>query len=438
MPGALGGPYPHTAAAARVPALAAAGELAVLGPGSARAAAGGGSARRAQKAAAEGVALLARADVSEEWTKADDTKIAKLRGILSALQESNQSTQLLQKESEDSAAQRALEATRINVGTRMQACKEMEEMFTQKQNELRRHWLEEKKRLDQLEDNIQKSQKRSQDERLECRKLDEDIRILEGELAEQEAVKAGEQKRIRLTCRCKEFMEEVATECEGDFAEVEEIINRYNTLEQGNVELHAANAEVVGRLDELRERYQRESSALQNEHLQVSSKLHDCQGRLEHARVQSQQVEQSLNRALEEKSKDESEVGVIKMAIEQLFERALASCRVEQRRKAMRDAIDSKYAPVRMDKSDWRFDEMLRQIGERVEDLRDMHRHGHEKPRGREVPLRPAEGDEAIGEVSTTARGAPRPTAHPSSTRAPREPRADVLPDVQTGRPSGG
>ena len=62
------------------------------------------------------------------------------------------------------------------------------------------------------------------------------------------------------------------------------------------------------------------------------------------------------------------------MAVEQLFSRTVSSCRLPQRKKAMMDAVDVKFAPVRGDKSDTRLEEMFKQIIERVEDLQEMHK----------------------------------------------------------------
>ncbi|CAE7892529.1 unnamed protein product, partial [Symbiodinium sp. KB8] len=81
-------------------------------------------------------------------------------------------------------------------------------------------------------------------------------------------------------------------------------------------------------------------------------------------------------------------VGVISMAIEQLFSRTVNSCRLPQRKKAMLDATDVKFAPVRGDKSDVRLEEMFKQIIERVEDLQEMHstvQLGREKPKEEEA-----------------------------------------------------
>merc|ERR1711920_947382 len=68
----------------------------------------------------------------------------------------------------------------------------------------------------------------------------------------------------------------------------------------------------------------------------------------------------------------------IQMAIEQLFTRTVMSCRLKQRKKAMTEAVDIKYAPIRGDKGDLRLEEMLNQIIERITDLREMHKSAME------------------------------------------------------------
>eukprot|EP00913_Durusdinium_trenchii_P011105 g10427.t1 len=138
-------------------------------------------------------------------------------------------------------------------------------------------------------------------------------------------------------------------------------------------ELNQANEELVLRLDRLREEFTRIHTKLQNEHLAISSQLHKCQVELEQHLAESQERRDRLNRALEEKELKESQVGVITMAIEQLFSRT-----------AMMDATDIKFAPVRGDKGESRLEEsransrstereMFKQIIERVEDLQEMH-----------------------------------------------------------------
>jgi len=345
-----------------------------MAPGGALVLAKAGELSLRAKATAAFLDKHSKSDVSEEWKRVDDKKIAKLRGILKALQEENQSTQLLKMESRDKEAGRALEATRGSVELRLQACREREELFVRRQTELRRHVMENEKSLQELEANIEKGEKKSRDEQLECRNLDREIRQKEEELSEQERIKEGEQKKIAQLERYKKFLAAVVQDCEEDFeGDIEVLMNRHSTLEAGNRELHEANAKMTDRWDRTREECLRVQTKLQNEHLMISSRLHECQVTLERHRAENQDLEQRLNRALEEKEVKTGQVGVIQMAIEQLFTRALSSCRLKQRRIAMLSAVDAKHAPVRGDRSEALQEERLQQIIQRVEDLQEMY-----------------------------------------------------------------
>eukprot|EP00930_Biecheleria_cincta_P059537 TRINITY_DN45248_c0_g1_i1.p1 TRINITY_DN45248_c0_g1~~TRINITY_DN45248_c0_g1_i1.p1 ORF type:complete len:447 (-),score=132.14 TRINITY_DN45248_c0_g1_i1:79-1419(-) len=321
-----------------------------------------------------------KSDVSEEWKKVDDRKIAKLRGILSALQEENQSTQLLKKESEDKDARKALDATRKSVEKRLDLCKEKEASFKKKQEELKKHVLENQKSLQELESTIEKGEKKIKEEQAECKRLDLEINSLTEELRQKDWERSIEHTKIEKTMQYKQFLEQVLQECQEEFeGDIEVLMNRYATLEAGSQELSQANEDLSARLDRVRDECLRVQTKLQNEHLQISSQLHECQVDLEHHQVESKELEQKLNRALTEKELKESQVGVIQMAVEQLFTRTVNSCRLKQRKKAMLDATDVKVAPLRGDKSDVRLEEMFRQIIERVEDLQDMYQEAQEQ-----------------------------------------------------------
>lgn len=247
-------------------------------------------------------------------------------------------------------------------------------MFKKRQEELRKHVLDNQKSLQDLESQIEKSEKKALDEQAQGRKLDVDIRQLEKELKQKEETRDMEQGKIAKMARYKDFLEHVIQESREEFGDdIEVLMNRYATLESASQELTQANEELVLRLDGLREEFTRIHTKLQNEHLAISSQLHKCQVELEQHLAESQELEQRLNRALEEKEVKESQVGVITMAIEQLFSRTVNSCRLPQRKKAMMDATDIKFAPVRGDKGDARLEEMFKQIIERVEDLQEMH-----------------------------------------------------------------
>merc|ERR1719359_698895 len=157
------------------------------------------------------------------------------------------------------------------------------------------------------------------------------------------------------------------------YSEVEDLISRHNTLEAAHAELFQMNASLTSQLDRVRDECQRVQTRLQNEHLRISSQLHECQVNLDKHRQESQDSQARLNRALEDKEVMESKVGVIQMAIEQLFSRTLASMTLNPVKKNnSRGAVDNKFQPVLGDKHDVKLDDMLRQIVERMEDLQEI------------------------------------------------------------------
>jgi len=352
------------------------------------------------KATAVFVEKHCKSDVSEEWKKADKTKIAKLRGILEALQEEKQSTQLLKRESAEREVAKNLEATRKSVEKRLARCKEKEALFVEKQAMLRQHVRANEKLLSETEATIEKGEKKAKEAKAELRRLDQEARDREVELYEREEARAAEQRKIDRILQYKTYLERVVNERQDLFkGEIEVLMNRCGTLEARNVELYDTGTALSTQLERTREEYLRERTTLQNDHLMTSSHLHESQVALERHRAESQDLEQRLSRELEEKELKESQIGVIQMAIEQLFVRALSSCRLKQSRDAMQ-AIDTKFAPVRGDRDIHRLQEMLNKIQDRFQDLQSMHQDARSELQNNEPrDFNPVQDTDIFGEL---------------------------------------
>mmetsp|Transcript_117980 Transcript_117980/g.334606 ORF Transcript_117980/g.334606 Transcript_117980/m.334606 type:complete len:455 (-) Transcript_117980:367-1731(-) len=334
---------------------------------------GAGDARSADRIIKH-VEKQCRGSVREEWRKVDDRQLNKMREMLDDLKEENQRTQLLKIRSENAKVRKALESTRTNVDARLQACREKEAVAMERQAAHRRHVADNEKSLQEMQARIDKNEGKESDERENCKRLDQEIQEVYAELADQEVVKDSELRRIEQTFEYKQFLEMVVAACEVDFEnDPDALINRYGTLEAGNGELHQVNVDLTNRLDREREESLRVATKLQNEHLMISSRLPEFQVTLDKHHAECQALQQRLHRSLEEKGLKDSQIGVIQMAIEQLFTRAVNSCRQKQRKKAMVEAVESRYGGLsRKDRPDGRLDRMLKQIIERVEDLKDM------------------------------------------------------------------
>lgn len=301
-------------------------------------------------------------DHAEEWKKVDDDKIKRLRGILASMQEESQCTQLLKKDRENWDVQSQLDQTRRSVGSRLQECKKKKTVFEKKQEELRRVVSESEQYIRDTDTKIEKSEKKAKDEQAECRKLDEELKALGQELEENRERKEVEVRRIQQNSHFKRYLDSVVFQFDEDFeGDIENLMNRHLTLEAGNEELHNANEKLTAELDKTREEWLRVQAKLQNDQLMINSTLHECQMNLEKYRAESADLENRLNQALEEKELKESNIGIINMAIEQIFQRTVSTCRLPQRKKAMQEAVETKFGH--------RLDLVLQQITQRVTEL---------------------------------------------------------------------
>merc|ERR1719235_1189217 len=156
--------------------------------------------------------------------------------------------------------------------------------------------------------------------------------------------KLVEEKTIAQNSQFKKYLESVVQENEEDFkGEIENLLNRHNTLKGGNAELQQQDVEVNRLLDKKREDFQREYTKLQNDQLMVNSEFHNQQMEFERLRAEKAELESKLTSAYDEREKYQSHIGIIGMAIEQLYQRALHSCRDDRRKQAMEDHITSKF-----------------------------------------------------------------------------------------------
>mmetsp|Transcript_25015 Transcript_25015/g.60653 ORF Transcript_25015/g.60653 Transcript_25015/m.60653 type:complete len:388 (+) Transcript_25015:61-1224(+) len=285
----------------------------------------------------------------KSWEAVDDAKVGRYRALLAAMQEESQSTQLLKKERENWDVQCELKSTREQVGVRLQECKRKKSAFETKEEELRKEVMKSKQFIRDTDMKIEKAEKKRREEEELCRKKDEEIMQLSAQLQQLEEEKETEKHRISKNYHCKQYLEAVVHGYEEEFqGEIEKLIKRHETLERANDDLRKGSERNQELLDERREELRKRQTQLQNEQLAISSKLHEHQMHLERCRAESSDLENKLNIAMEEKELKESNIGVVTMAIEQIFERIKSTCRLPQRQAQMADQVNTRYG-LRMD-----------------------------------------------------------------------------------------
>jgi chromosome segregation ATPase len=191
---------------------------------------------------------------------------------------------------------------------------------------------------------IETAEKKAREETELMNKRKEEQKLIEELREKYKEEKNMEEKIINANSQFKKYLESVVQENEEDFKnEIENLLNRHNTLKGGNAELQQQDVEVNRLLDKRREDFQREYTKLQNEQLMVNSEFHNQQMEFERLRGVKAELESKLTSAYDEREKYQSHIGIIGMAIEQLYQRALQSCRDDRRKQAMEDHTSSKF-----------------------------------------------------------------------------------------------
>lgn len=306
------------------------------------------------------------------WQKVEDGQLAKLRACLAGMEEESQSTLLLKKEREDWGVQEELESTRQRVKDRLRDCRAKKAIFERKQAELRETVGKNEQFIRDTDAKIEKAEKKAREETQLMKQRLEELEMqnrLRDRLLEE---KNQEMKIIAQNAQYKKYLESVVQENEEEYeGEIENLLNRHQTLEQGNIELQNHNAQVNARLDRRREELARDVAKLQNEQLMMNSELHGDQMKLERLRGERAELENKLTSAIEGRELKESHVGIITMAIEQLYQRAQQSCRDERRKTAMLEFTESKFGH--------REDLVLTVVTERLVDLLWMVEEGQKE-----------------------------------------------------------
>lgn len=281
-------------------------------------------------------------DVTDSWREISDDEIQKMRQLLLSVDHESQDTQLLKKERLAFDAVEELAQMRLSVNQRLGECRKKKLLFDRKQADLRKMALDNEQYIKDLDKKIETCEKKVKEETVEYRRLSDEIIQLTEKLQERELEKEECVKHIRRAAPYKRLFEKAVQVYDEEFeGDIENIIKREHALRMTATELEENSTRMQKKLESLKENWLVDQSRLQNDQLIVNSTLHEAQINLENSRVELREADNKLKCAKEEKEWKESNYGVMKLAIEQILQLTVASCRLPQRKKAMLDFVDA-------------------------------------------------------------------------------------------------
>ena len=261
---------------------------------------------------------------TESWAKPTDDKVSKLQTVLLSMKEESQATKLLKKERESYKVNTELVAKRKDVQLRLEACRRATKEYEQRQEQLRRIVTENEQFIRDTDLKIDKADRKIREELDQIQKKEQEYAQLKRQLVDLQNGIVEAEKKIKQNAHVKHFLDSTVQAFEEEFdGDVENLMNRYLTLESGNKELSTANNELTAVLDQQREKWQKEQLKLQNEMLVNNSSLHEFQVMLDKYRAEVADLENQVNTKVEQRQTKKSNIGIVHMALEQLFERAV-------------------------------------------------------------------------------------------------------------------
>eukprot|EP00742_Colponemidia_sp_Colp-10_P002051 GILJ01002191.1.p1 GENE.GILJ01002191.1~~GILJ01002191.1.p1 ORF type:complete len:411 (-),score=78.87 GILJ01002191.1:136-1368(-) len=287
--------------------------------------------------------------------------------LLASIAPTSQSTLLLKKEKEAREVEQQLERIREEVNRRMHLCELRQKEFEAKQQEMREQVAKFERFILENDLKRQRAEQRLRGEMEASKKKSQEIQELRDrldDLRNQQMKQESMLDRYRVYSR---YLEQTATTAEEEFqGDIETLVNRYNTLAEGNRELRTSVDGASAAADDIRQNLINLQKETQNEILVNNATIHRHQMQIEKIQNQSAIIESQLETRIASSKLRTADVGQVQMSIKNLFSRVV-SC--NKGRLPPRISISEKENPVQY------LGECLKVVAERVSELIAMERN---------------------------------------------------------------
>ena len=204
--------------------------------------------------------------------------------------QTSQSTLLLQKKKLMEDAQIELDRKKEEIRLRMLRCQEKEDELAETQAALRLQVVKFEKFLKDNDAKRLRSHRKALDEIKQREAYEKDIEAQANELAELHARKRERAELLDRVMVYQQYLEEVK-DYSDDYHDITQVLDRYNTLDNANADLHAGISNFIAQMDKQRGDLATFIKEAQNQILVSNSKIAEHQEQLEFAKMESAKLE---------------------------------------------------------------------------------------------------------------------------------------------------
>jgi len=259
-------------------------------------------------------------------------EIGELEALVSGVAQTSQSTLLLKKKKEMREVDDSLDFMKHQFKSRMETCEENQRKFEAKQQDLKENVLKFEKFIQENDAKRQRAEVKFKTEARTRTQKEADLRKLSSELEEKEAEKAHLLNKLRRLRCYREYLESIVDQGpdrRSEFEEVEDLLNRYQTLERANYDLVTLVDKGTKDMDELRKKLQELRLGTQNSALVGNSDIHRRQMELEEIRAHVKRATDFHESGAKRHNDETREMGQVIMGIRNVYNRCSSTSRVK-------------------------------------------------------------------------------------------------------------
>ena len=230
-------------------------------------------------------------------------------------------TRLLEKRRQMFEVQEALDAQKEEFARREDAFRRREEALRKKDLELQESLIKFNKCLQENESKRSRAVKRAADEQRQRLQKEGEIEKLKAQEAEKREEEKLMRKQLELNEKYQRYLQEVVDKGSDDYHEIQDLLNRYNTLKTANKDLADTQTKAEQENEKKSVEYSHYKKERGNEILNANNDIANLQHRLEKREMDVKLLMNELDSTITGGSKQTLVLGQVLRSVQNLLER---------------------------------------------------------------------------------------------------------------------
>ncbi|CEM37481.1 unnamed protein product [Vitrella brassicaformis CCMP3155] len=232
-------------------------------------------------------------------------------------------TRLLEKRRQMYEVQDALEQQKAKYAEKEEHFRKKEEQLRAKDLQLQHQLIRFNKFLQDNEAKRRRAETRATEERSQIKQKEEEIAELEDQLETGRKQLQDLEEQVKKNMKYEEFLEQVKIDND-EFAEITDLLTRYDTLDNANQDLLDSQGVLIEKNEDVRSQFQTYKKDTANQILAYNNRIAALQRDIEDLHKRRGHLQHLADEAVQSDSQQSLHVGQILTSVENLFERCVS------------------------------------------------------------------------------------------------------------------